>query len=251
MRSMTSCRLTIVHFRGKAYLTRRSLIWKIFLWLTISVLASITWVGAKSSYAEYASRSALERYLETKKHIEDEVKAVNAKKEWLELERKRVEQEEVQRIEDEKKRKALAAYIYTHYPISDKATELLATYIQEAAKEKKMDMTLIAAVMAKESGFNPFARSKANAEGLMQLITQYHLEKLEAFGGKDRIIDPKVATFSGAEALKEFISKQKSIVLGLQQYNGALEDKTFKYANSVNDEKKKMDDFIHNYLEKS
>ena len=67
------------------------------------------------------------------------------------------------------------------------APEPLGALVAEAfeiGEKAKLDPTLILAVMAIESRFNPFAQSPVGAQGLMQVLTRVHTEKYEDFGGQ-------------------------------------------------------------------
>jgi hypothetical protein len=85
----------------------------------------------------------------------------------------------------------------------------------------KLDPTLILAVMAIESGFNPFAQSPVGAQGLMQVMTQIHSDKYENFGGKMAAFDPLTNLRVGVKVLQECISRAGSMEGGLKYYVGA------------------------------
>ena len=69
-----------------------------------------------------------------------------------------------------------------------------------------LDPTLILAVMAVESSFNPFAQSPVGAQGLMQVMTKVHDDKYEAFGGSHAAFDPVTNLRVGVQVLKECIA---------------------------------------------
>jgi hypothetical protein len=85
----------------------------------------------------------------------------------------------------------------------------------------KLDPTLILAIMAIESSFNPFAQSNVGAQGLMQVMTQVHDQKYEAFGGNFAAFDPVTNLRVGVQVLKECIARAGSLEAGLKHYVGA------------------------------
>jgi Transglycosylase SLT domain len=89
-----------------------------------------------------------------------------------------------------------------------------------------LDPTLILAIMAVESSFNPFAQSSVGAQGLMQVMTKVHDAKYEAFGGNLAAFDPVSNLRVGVQVLKECIARAGSLEAGLRYYVGAanLED---------------------------
>jgi soluble lytic murein transglycosylase-like protein len=91
----------------------------------------------------------------------------------------------------------------------------------EIGPPKKLDPTLILAVMAIESGFNPFAQSNMGAQGLMQVRTDVHTEKYDNFGGEFAAFDPIANLHVGVAVLKEAIDRNGGIEPGLRQYVGA------------------------------
>ena len=84
-----------------------------------------------------------------------------------------------------------------------------------------IDPTLIIAVMAVESGFNPFAQSPMGAQGLMQVMTGVHVDKYASFGGKLAAFDPLTNLRVGARVLHECIARAGSTEGGLRLYVGA------------------------------
>ncbi|HRD96841.1 MAG TPA: lytic transglycosylase domain-containing protein [Rubrivivax sp.] len=115
----------------------------------------------------------------------------------------------------------LASWIARRYKV---APEPVAALVQEAwsiGQRAGLDPTLILAIMAVESSFNPFAQSTVGAQGLMQVMTQVHDDKYEAFGGKRAAFDPITNLRVGAQVLKECIERAGGLQEGLRFYVGA------------------------------
>ena len=104
------------------------------------------------------------------------------------------------------------------------APEPVSRLVQEAwtvGALVNLDPTLILAVMAVESSFNPFAQSPVGAQGLMQVMTKVHDDKYEAFGGSHAAFDPVTNLRVGVQVLKECIARGGSLEAGLRSYVGA------------------------------
>lgn len=120
-----------------------------------------------------------------------------------------------------KRQAAVAFWLSKKYGI---APEPLSTLVAEAyavGARSKLDPNLILAVMAIESGFNPFAQSSVGAQGLMQVMTKVHGDKYDNFGGKFAAFDPVSNLHVGVKVLQECISRAGSIEGGLKFYVGA------------------------------
>jgi soluble lytic murein transglycosylase-like protein len=104
------------------------------------------------------------------------------------------------------------------------APEPVSRLVQEAwsvGQKAQLDPTLILAIMAVESSFNPFAQSAVGAQGLMQVMTKVHNDKYEAFGGNHAAFDPVTNLRVGVQVLKECIARAGSLEAGLRFYVGA------------------------------
>lgn len=116
---------------------------------------------------------------------------------------------------------SLATWIARRYKV---APEPIAALVQEAwamGKHAGLDPTLILAIMAIESSFNPFAQSAVGAQGLMQVMTRVHDAKYESFGGTRAAFDPISNLRVGVQVLKECIQRAGSVQEGLRFYVGA------------------------------
>jgi len=91
----------------------------------------------------------------------------------------------------------------------------------DTASEVKIDPLLILAVMAIESGFNPFAESPVGAQGLMQVMSKIHHAKFQEMGGTQAALNPVANIRVGAQILKEYVSRGGSVEAGLKSYVGA------------------------------
>ena len=105
------------------------------------------------------------------------------------------------------------------------APEPLSVLVSEAfalGEKVKLDPTLILAVMAIESRFNPFSQSSYGAQGLMQVLTRVHTDKYEDFGGNLAAFDPVSNLRVGVQVLQDCIRRAGSIEGGLRLYVGAV-----------------------------
>ena len=116
---------------------------------------------------------------------------------------------------------AVAQWLARRYRV---APEPVSRLVQEAwavGQKAGLDPTLILAIMAVESSFNPFAQSAVGAQGLMQVMTKVHNDKYEAFGGNHAAFDPVTNLRVGVQVLKECITRAGSLEAGLKFYVGA------------------------------
>ena len=116
---------------------------------------------------------------------------------------------------------ALAFWLAKKYNIAPEPLSALVVEAFASGARSKLDPTLILAVVAVESGFNPFAQSPVGAQGLMQVMTQVHGEKYERFGGKLAAFDPVANMRVGVKVLQECIARADSLEAGLKLYVGA------------------------------
>lgn len=96
-----------------------------------------------------------------------------------------------------------------------------------------LDPTLLLAVMAIESRFNPFAQSPVGAQGLMQVLTRVHTDKYEDFGGELAAFDPLSNLRVGARVLSDAVKRAGSLEGGLRLYVGAVTTDGSWYINRV------------------
>lgn len=116
---------------------------------------------------------------------------------------------------------AIAGWLSRRYKV---APEPLSRLVQEAwtvGHRLGVDPALVLAVMAVESGFNPFAQSPVGAQGLMQVMTRVHDDKYQAFGGTRAAFDPITNLRVGVQVLKDCIARAGSVEAGLRCYVGA------------------------------
>ncbi len=116
---------------------------------------------------------------------------------------------------------ALAFWLSKKYRVAPEPVSALVAEAFELGKRTKLEPTLILAVVAVESGFNPFAQSHVGAQGLMQVMTRVHSDKYESFGGQLAAFDPVANLRVGVKVLHECISRAGSVEAGLRHYVGA------------------------------
>jgi hypothetical protein len=115
----------------------------------------------------------------------------------------------------------IALWLSRKYRVAPEPISALVAEAFEIAPRNRLDPTLILAVMAIESSFNPFAQSSAGAQGLMQVRTKVHTDKYDDYGGDLAAFDPITNLHVGVAVLKESIARNGSVEAGLRQYVGA------------------------------
>src|SRR6185295_16542830 len=104
------------------------------------------------------------------------------------------------------------------YPVRGYAMETrsrYASHIQAASKAANVDPALVHAVISAESGYNPSARSRAGAVGLMQLMPG----TAKRYGVRNRL-DPAQNIHGGAQYLRDLqVQFDNDLQLVLAAYN--------------------------------
>ena len=115
---------------------------------------------------------------------------------------------------------AVAQWLARRYKVAPEPVSRLVLEAWSVGPRLGLDPTLILAVMAVESSFNPFAQSAMGAQGLMQVMTHVHDAKYKAFGGARAAFDPVTNLRVGVQVLKECIGRAGSLDAGLRAYLG-------------------------------
>ena len=140
-----------------------------------------------------------------------------------------------------KQQAALAYWLSRKYRVAPEPLSALVAAAYEVSAQARLEPTLILAVMAIESGFNPFAQSPVGAQGLMQVMTSVHTDKYENFGGKLAAFDPVTNLRVGVKVLQDCIARAGSLEAGLRQYVGASGPDDGGYASKVLSENQRLE----------
>lgn len=145
-----------------------------------------------------------------------------------------------------KKINAVKAFVKSkNRNLSDAAVTKVAEAALYANQKNQLDLSLILAIMWKESTFNASVYN-ANCFGIMQI----HKNTAKGFGySVDDIKDPYKAADLGARILKGHIKNYNNLVLGLSAYNAGSGNVkkgnyTTAYANNVIQKQKAIQSFL-------
>lgn len=125
-----------------------------------------------------------------------------------------------------KEQAAVAQWLSKRYRI---ALEPMSRMVQEAwmlGPRARVEPTLILAMAAIESSFNPFAESPVGAQGVMQVMTRVHGQKYKPFGGSLAALDPVANLRVGVQVLRDCIRRAGGVNPGLRCYVGATHPDT-------------------------
>lgn len=137
--------------------------------------------------------------------------------------------------------RAALEHVARRYRVSAQALAPIFEAAQAAGRERDIEPLLLIAVISIESRFNPYSQSIVGAQGLMQIIPRYYLDKVPDGSGDLPFLDPVINVRIGAQILQENIQQHGSLIAGLQQYGGAVDDEEHAYANKVLAEKRRLD----------
>jgi Transglycosylase SLT domain len=140
---------------------------------------------------------------------------------------------------------SLTQWLSKKYRVAPEPISALVVQAFETGRALKLEPTLILAVMAVESGFNPFAQSKMGAQGLMQVMTRVHTDKYESFGGKLAAFDPISNLRVGAKVLLDCITRAGTVEGGLKQYVGSTTGDDGGYSGKVLAEQQRLQDVLN------
>ena len=132
-------------------------------------------------------------------------------------------------------------YVSRRYRVSTDALQPIFAAAQTVGRELRLDPLLIVAVIGVESGFNPFSQSVVGAQGLMQVVPRFHLDKLPDEADRSAFLDPVINVQVGARVLKESIRRSGGLEDGLQQFAGAINDPDRRYSTKVLAEKQRLE----------
>ncbi|OPZ24795.1 MAG: murein transglycosylase C [Deltaproteobacteria bacterium ADurb.BinA179] len=97
--------------------------------------------------------------------------------------------------------------------------DLIAHHIDMACLEHGLDAELVVALIARESSFLPWAKSKADCVGLMQVNPRAHKDKCKGYSQAELYHIP-VNVEIGCKILREYMDKSKSVDEALGRYMG-------------------------------
>jgi len=120
-----------------------------------------------------------------------------------------------------KQQQYVTKWLSKRYRVASDAANMLVSTAYLTAHDLKLDPLLILAVMAIESGLNPFAESPMGAKGLMQVMAKVHHDKFEEVGGPQAALNPVANIRVGALILKDYVKRTGSVEGGLKTYVGA------------------------------
>lgn len=92
--------------------------------------------------------------------------------------------------------------------------------VERAAERHGLPAELLLAIVETESSFNPNARSRYGALGLMQVVPRFHPKVVKSVGGVHRLDEPEANIEAGATILAAYVQSSGSLPKALVRYSG-------------------------------
>ncbi|WP_296650482.1 lytic transglycosylase domain-containing protein [Paraburkholderia sp.] len=145
-------------------------------------------------------------------------------------------------IVSQREQSLVSGYLARRYRVAQGPVGELVKAAFDTGREVGLDPLLLLAVMAIESGFNPYAESGVGAQGLMQVMSKVHSDKFQYFGGQSAALDPLANIKVGALVLKDCIARGGSVPGGLRLYVGSTSQDDGGYGAKVMAERGRLRD---------
>ncbi|RDU96090.1 transglycosylase SLT domain-containing protein [Trinickia dinghuensis] len=136
----------------------------------------------------------------------------------------------------------VTSYLSRRYHVAQEPVGDLVKAAFDTGRQVGLDPLLLLAVMAIESGFNPYAESGVGAQGLMQVMSKVHSDKFQYFGGTGAALEPLANITVGAVVLKDCIARGGSLTDGLRLYVGSTSQDDGGYGAKVLAERGRLRD---------
>jgi hypothetical protein len=116
---------------------------------------------------------------------------------------------------------AVTRWLSSKYKVSQEPLAALVSEAWALGERSQISPTLILAVMAIESRFNPFASGHLGGLGLMQIEPEEHVSTLSPFGGRLAAFDPLTNLRVGTRMLQGLIQDANTLEDALRLYSVA------------------------------
>jgi soluble lytic murein transglycosylase-like protein len=144
-----------------------------------------------------------------------------------------------------KEQLAVTYSLSRRYRVSPEPLGALVTEAWALGERSQIAPTLLLAVMAIESKFNPFATGPQGGLGLMQIEPESQAENLRPFGGRLAAFDPVTNLRLGARQLQALLQSAPSLEDALRLYAGVSgQSDDEQYVDRVLTEQKQLDKII-------
>ena len=131
----------------------------------------------------------------------------------------------------------LAAHIARNFSVPKEDARHVVSAAVDAAQKSDLPATLVLAVIAVESRFDPGAVSTAGARGLMQVLPRAHPEEIRRIGGARMLHRIDTGIEVGARVLGEYYGRGRSLGSALRRYSASGN----RYVAKVLTEKRRFD----------
>ncbi|WP_157267878.1 transglycosylase SLT domain-containing protein [Azohydromonas aeria] len=118
---------------------------------------------------------------------------------------------------------ALTRFITAQFNTTRAMAARIVNAVYDAGERHQLSPSLLLAIISRESTFNPRATSGYGAQGLMQVVPRFHLDKLQearAANAQASLFHPETNIDVGSRILVEYLDEEASLDRALAKYSG-------------------------------